>query len=285
MELIHKTGIDGDRRDYYKYPEAVPQHEPSEYIEQILFDRFRYHCGEGDMWPLTWAEDDRMYCGAGDNNGCSMNLWRINTFRFCPEKLTNTGDLLLSSRETSTIVCVTDIDSEPKVSYLLCDPSMWEGTAYEEYMFTKVGDFTAQAGQHTITVMHEESEALPEGQYYLYMFNNNFTYSGTRPQIKWDNYKGAGNYKAQADHSKYYRYLVDTKEKTFTLIKEFDVPYSPYVSSAENYGDNFVIASGSVSNYGEYDQEGTLIRHFEFNDEKYVYRVYKYEFENFYFGE
>ena len=92
MELIHKTGIDGDRRDYYKYPEAVPQHEPSEYIEQILFDRFRYHCGEGDMWPLTWAEDDRMYCGAGDNNGCSMNLWRINTFRFCPEKLTNTGD-------------------------------------------------------------------------------------------------------------------------------------------------------------------------------------------------
>ena len=81
MELIHKTGIDGDRRDYYKYPEAVPQHEPSEYIEQILFDRFRYHCGEGDMWPLTWAEDDRMYCGAGDNNGCSMNLWRINTDR------------------------------------------------------------------------------------------------------------------------------------------------------------------------------------------------------------
>lgn len=198
-------------------------------------------------------------------------------------QLTNAGDLLLSSRETSTIVCVTDIDSEPKLSYLLCDPSMWEGTDYEEYMFTKVGDFTAQAGQHSITVMHEESESLPEGQYYLYMFNNNFTYSGTRPQIKWDNYKGAGNYKAQADYSKYYRYLVDTKGKTFTLVKEFDVPYSPYVSSAENYGDNFVIASGSVSNYGEYDQEGTLIRHFEFNDEKYVYRVYKYEFENFYF--
>ena len=92
MELIHKNGIDGDIRDYYKYPEADPPQEQSEYIEQVLFDRFRYHCGEGDMWPITWAEDDRMYCGGGDNNGCSMNLWQIHTFRYCPDKLTNTGD-------------------------------------------------------------------------------------------------------------------------------------------------------------------------------------------------
>lgn len=198
-------------------------------------------------------------------------------------QLTLTGDLLLSSRETSTIVCVTDIDTEPKLSYLISDPSMWEGTDYENYVYEKVGDFTAQAGQHSITVMKEESKELEEGQYYLYMFNNNFTYSGTRPQIQWTNYKGAGNYQQEAEASKYYRYLIDTNKKTFTLVKEFDVPYSPYVSSAENYGDNFVIASGSVSNYGEYDKDGRLIRHFEFNDNKYVYRVYKYGFENFYF--
>ena len=207
-------------------------------------------------------------------------------------QLTNTGDLLLSSRETSTIICVTDIDTEPKLSYFICDESMWEGTAYEQYVLTKDGDFTAQAGQHSITVMKEESEALEDGQYYLYMFNNNFTYSGTRPQIKWDNYKGTGSYGVPAGASKYYRYLVDTNAKTFTLVKEFDVPYSPYVSSAENYGDNFVVASGSVGKgnqsacyYGEYDQDGNLIRQFDFKDGNYVYRVYKYAFENFYFAE
>lgn len=92
MELIQKAGIDGERRDYYKYPIAIPPQEKSDYIEQVLFDRFRYHSGEGDMWPMTWAADDMIYCGAGDNNGCSMNLWKLKTFRFCPGALTNTGD-------------------------------------------------------------------------------------------------------------------------------------------------------------------------------------------------
>lgn len=157
--------------------------------------------------------------------------------------------------------------------------------------------------------MTEESEELEDGQYYLYMFNNNFGYSGSRPGIKWTNYEGTGNYKKVADASKYYRYLVDTNEKTFTLVKEFDVPYSPYVSSAENYQDNFVVGSGAIAKvdglnvdqgyvaengksdsdylscFGEYDQDGNLIRRFRFYDNKYLYRTYKYDFNNFYFAE
>lgn len=91
MKIREITGIDGDRRDYYLYPKAVPPYEKSDYIEQVLPDRFRYHSGDGDMWPLTWAEDDMIYGGAGDNRGCPMNIWRIKTLRFLPEKLTCTG--------------------------------------------------------------------------------------------------------------------------------------------------------------------------------------------------
>lgn len=68
-----------------------PPYEKSDYIEGVLFDRFRYHSGEGDMWPLTWAEDDMIYAGAGDNRGCPMNIWKIKTFRFLPDSLTCTG--------------------------------------------------------------------------------------------------------------------------------------------------------------------------------------------------
>ena len=73
------TGIDGDRRDYILYDKAIPPFPRSELIEDVLFDRFRYHCAEGDMWPLTWSEDDAIYAGAGDNRGCPMNLWRVTT--------------------------------------------------------------------------------------------------------------------------------------------------------------------------------------------------------------
>lgn len=92
MEWIRKKGFKGECRDYYKYPKAIPPHEPSDYIKQVRLDRFRYHCGEGDMWPQTWGADDMIYCGAGDNHGCTMNLWMLKTFRFRPERLTNTAD-------------------------------------------------------------------------------------------------------------------------------------------------------------------------------------------------
>ena len=85
------TGLNGENRDYYLYPEAIPPYEASDYIQDVLFDAYRYHSGEGDMWPITWAQDDNLYCGAGDNKGCPMNLWRVSTLRFAPSALTNTG--------------------------------------------------------------------------------------------------------------------------------------------------------------------------------------------------
>ncbi len=41
-------------------------------------DRYRCHRGDGDMWPITWADDDHLYGGAGDNSGSPMNVWRIS---------------------------------------------------------------------------------------------------------------------------------------------------------------------------------------------------------------
>ena len=55
----------------------VQPYPQSTYITKCEFDALRYHQGTGDMWPLTWANDDNMYTGAGDNRDTPMNFWRI----------------------------------------------------------------------------------------------------------------------------------------------------------------------------------------------------------------
>ncbi|MBS5935348.1 MAG: hypothetical protein KIC94_21100 [Clostridiales bacterium] len=38
---------------------------------------------------------------------------------------------------------------------------------FEDYLLTKEGDFSMQAGQHTIT--YQAYDSLAEGQYYIYI--------------------------------------------------------------------------------------------------------------------
>jgi hypothetical protein len=54
-----------------------PNYPASQLIVSVKPDKYRYHKGDGDMWPLTWAKDDNLYGGAGDNLGSPMNFWRI----------------------------------------------------------------------------------------------------------------------------------------------------------------------------------------------------------------
>ena len=58
-------------------PAPYPDHPKSTYITGVTFDKFRCHRGDGDMWPITWADDGNLYGGAGDNSGSPMNFWQI----------------------------------------------------------------------------------------------------------------------------------------------------------------------------------------------------------------
>lgn len=102
-EIKKCTGLEGEDFGYIKYPRAEPPFSGSDYITGVKFDRVRYHCGEGDMWPVTWAEDGCLYGAAGDNKGVPMNFWKISssgafgarTDSLDFGKLTNTGDWTL----------------------------------------------------------------------------------------------------------------------------------------------------------------------------------------------
>lgn len=55
----------------------IPNYPVSKLIKQVIPDKMRIHKGDGDMWPITWADDDILYAAAGDNTQSPMNFWKI----------------------------------------------------------------------------------------------------------------------------------------------------------------------------------------------------------------
>ena len=184
--------------------------------------------------------------------------------------------IILSCREVSSIIQVSDVYGTPTIDYILGSSEFWEGTGYEDLVYEQVGDFTIQGGQHG--VMYGGTDGLEDGQCYIYMFNNNI---GTSSTSDFD-FSSIGLTNTGATSSEdgvcsyYYKYLVDQNEGTFELVQSFEVPYSGFVSSVQDIGDNEVVDSGNASTFGEYDSDGTLIRQFNM-DIDLIYRVYKYD--------
>lgn len=133
-------------------------------------------------------------------------------------------------------------------------------------------------GQHTITV--EKDPSLPAGQYYLYMYNNNFGSAKTLPKFNWKKYKGVGSYR-KGKASYYYKYLVDETKKTYQLVQSFKVPYSSVVSGVQHVDGNITFSSGMDHTYGEYDSQGRLICMYRYKAKRYAYRVMKYKWNIF----
>ncbi len=213
-----------------------------------------------------------------DKDG-KLDWMHINTIQWL-----GNDTLLLSSRETSSILKINNIFTTPSLEYMLGTESFWQDTPYTSYLYEKAGDFKSQLGQHTITYVKDSS--LEEGQYYLYLFDNNIGISSTRPDYKWaehfDNIGSAGSAESN-ETSMFYKYLVDENSKSYSLVESFEVPYSGYQSSAQEIGSNTVISPSNPKVFQEYDKDNKLIRSFETGSSKQSYRTFKYTFEKFYF--
>lgn len=115
------------------------------------------------------------------------------------------------------------------------------------------------------------------------MYNNNIGVSETNPDFDWSSEDLTEDSAKEGEASYYYEYLIDEDAETFQLTDSFEVPYSGYVSSAQNLGTNTVIDSGFQGWFAEYDEDHELIAAYTMNVEKFIYRVYKYDFEGFYY--
>lgn len=206
-----------------------------------------------------------------------LDWMHINTIQWLGD-----GQIIISSRETSTIMKIDHLYDNPSIECMIGSEDFWDGTGYESLLLTQDGDFTLQGGQHSVTYVEDDS--LEDGQYYLYMYNNNIGYSESQPDFSWSSIGLTNDTGKGGDNSYYYRYLVDENKGTFELTDSFAVPYSGYVSSAQDIGENTVMDSGTSGIFGEYDSSHKLIRSFSIDVEKFIYRVYKYDFNGFYFS-
>lgn len=191
--------------------------------------------------------------------------------------------LIISSRETSSIIKINEIYTNPTVDYIIGSDLFWEGTGYESLLLEQSGDFLLQAGQHCVDYV--ASSGLEEGQYYLTMYNNNNATISTRDYDYETDENYDGTYSGtDGEESYYYQYLIDEAAGTFELKDKIAVTYSGYVSSVQQVGDNLIIDSGSVFETGEFDKDHQLIQTLTGSGETWWYRVFKYDYTGYWFS-
>ena len=212
--------------------------------------------------------------GLNTYGGTELDWIHLNSFDMIDD-----DSLVLSSREHSSILKIKNVYTKPELDYIIHRGTIYNGTEIAKYQLKREGDLIANAGQHTITVEHDDS--LPEGQYYLYMFNNYYGRANSIPSFDWGMYAGVGNFKSGTSY--YSKFLVDEKNRTYKLAQQFALPYSAIVSSVQQIGGNIPFSSGMSKTFGEYDKDGKLIKSFEYEADKYSYRVMKYNFKGMFF--
>ena len=189
------------------------------------------------------------------------------------------GTVLLSSRETSTVIKLTDIYGSPTVDWLMGSPDFWAGSGFEDKLLQAQGDFSLNAGQHSVTYLPSSDTAII-GRYQVLLYDNNFGAAESYPKFDWGKLGAAVviDY-SKGTHSFGRVFTVDETARTYELEDQIAVPFSGYVSSAQRVGNSgsMLVASGQAKTFTEYDRYGLPIATYEMEAEKYIYRVYKYE--------
>ena len=192
--------------------------------------------------------------------------------------------LIVSSRETSTIIKLKNIHGDTELDWLAGDSRFWDDTPYADYCLEQEGDFVPQYGQHCVEYLYDGDE---EGVYYLAIYNNNYWSLNSRDDFDLELADSVGTdlYGLGDETSQVYVYKIDENNGTFALDSSFDVPYSSIVSNGSVYGDSghWVVNSGVSKVFGEYDAEGNLIREFSYECDMQNYRTFKYDFTGFWF--
>ena len=197
-------------------------------------------------------------------------------------QLVDEDTIIISSRETSSIIKINNIYDTPTIDYMIGSKEFWQESGYDNLVLEKAGDFSLNAGQHCVT--YQKDDSLANGQYYLYFYNNNNTICSSRnyDYATENNYEGA-NIGVNGDASYYDKYLVDENKRTFELIDRISVTYSGYVSSVQEIDSNIIIDSGSAFEASEFDSNNQLIQTVTGSGDTWWYRVFKYDFNNYWF--
>lgn len=215
---------------------------------------------------------------AGSGEDEPLDWMHINSIR-----LIDDDSIIISSRETSTIIKIDDIYGEPTVDYMIGSEQFWAESGYDSLLLEQTGDFSLHAGQHCVE--YETSDTLADGQYYLYFYNNNNAVCSSRDYDYSADASYSGTYSGtEGETSYYYKYLVDENARTFELVEQIPVTYSGYVSSVQKLGSSLLIDSGSAFTAVELDDSNTPIQTLVGTGDTWWYRVFKCDYSGFWFA-
>lgn len=258
------TLVDEDNGDTIE--DIVLEYDIKTNTQKVLIDMKNYI---NDFYEKAIVPEDGNTYG-----GDELDWVHLNAIDF-----TNDG-IIVSSRELSTLIAFKNIYDNPSIKYVIGDKALLKDSSLEKYSYTKKGNFTSQAGQHSVQFFDNENDA--DETYYLIIYNNNYGESQTRTDFDWSGFEGVGSYN-DGEKSMYYKYLVNEKDKTYELVDKIDTDYSSIVSNAQILSDNILLSSGKNKSFSEYDEEGKLIRKYSYDAERFTYRIMKYDFKNFLF--
>ncbi|QSX08805.1 aryl-sulfate sulfotransferase [Alkalibacter rhizosphaerae] len=145
------------------------------------------------------------------------------------------GTMILSPRDVSSVVKI-DWDKE-EILWILSDPEMWEGTAYESYVLQPVGDTMWHYEQHAAFEIHSDIDNDPD-TLDLMLFDNRTI----RNELNDVPIKGDEN------RSSITQYAIDEEAKTVVQVRRFPNSHAIITSNFELYPekDRLLANHGSV---------------------------------------
>ena len=179
------------------------------------------------------------------------------------------NDLILSSKETSSIIGITDIDKSAKIKYILGDKLLW--TDYQEYIYDYDGN--KFFGQSEVDANKDE----------IILLNNNYVSKSNYNKNKdvYDKLKVENTDKKTGTKSLYYKLKIDDKKKSYKLVDSFVLPYTSTNGSFQKYSNNYIFNSSVNNTFIEYNKKFEIVNSYKANFN--INKVYKYSYKNYYF--
>lgn len=192
--------------------------------------------------------------------------------------------ILLSAREPSAVLCITDLDKVPALSYIIADNLFFQGSGYEGELLTKEGTFASFFGANTLTL--DSSEEMKRGIYYIYLLDNHIGVCDSRKKLDLAEAAASlGSSMKKGTSSYFCRYMINEASRTITQVESTPLAYTGYEGSVQILPNgNLLYDCAGRFTYGEYDADREMIISFTTAGDNYLGRVFKESFTDFYFG-
>lgn len=234
---------------------------------------------EGKDWQGEITENDS-YASTYFNEEGELN--DLDWIHINSIDVLNGDELVLSARENSSIIKFSNVLDQPELDYIIGRPEVWQGSGYENYLLQAASSFKPTGGQHAVFF---QSNGIDDGHYDLTLFDNNYWRMNSRPDFTAPVPAGMQDDEGTLEDPSSYHYTlrVDEKNRTYDLVQQIEIPYSPIVSSSQVYRGHFITNSGTTNILGEYDQNGELIRQYAYDIPSWSYRIKKLDQRGFFF--